>query len=504
MSTMAKETRLFTPQELDHLATPLSIHLERAAKAKSGADLAWIQAQMDLETTAIYDSYLQWVAVLQSFIIKESDEVRHDQAVLHYGMLAFTDPVLAYQGLGPRAHAERLARRLRASGSTFWVEEDAAKVRFRLDPWAPMRQVRKPRDWQADGTRIHRDGDRLIFQNLSEYDPPVSHAVLEGARDLTQSKSSLPCYLATEILFLEILPIELLGYPIAVINLAEDADDPVTLDVYKNATDIPLEVYERVGRARPADGLPEAGPDTLFTADELERLAMPLSLQVEKAGQAEDWDALLEISRGMDVELVNAKDPMGVLIGGLLTWIARHLGEDAAEAALYRTADVVMAPYVDAVRDIEIYDAIHAWAMTWRAHGSTFTIEEAETTFTFRGRHLGACGRMWAHKYQAEVERISDSRVRYPTFGSYDSPVNHHLMQTPRGITHGKCNYPIYSTHCHMLHEIYPIDQIGRPLWVETHPIDDKDGETVHVHYKNYDDWPEEAYARVGRKKPGV
>ena len=55
-----------------------------------------------------------------------------------------------------------------------------------------------------------------------------------------------------------------------------------------------------------------------------------------------------------------------------------------------------------------------------------------------------------------------------------------------------------------MLHEIYPIDQIGHPLWVEFHPVDDQDGETVHVHYKNPQDWPEEAYTRVGRKKPAV
>ena len=496
-------SRLFTPEELDHLATPLSIHLERAAKARSGAKLGWIQAQMDLECVVIYNSYLQWVSVLQSFIIKETDEARHDQALRRYGAFAFTDPVLAYKGLDLRDHAEMLARRLRASGSTFWVEEDATRIRFRLDPWAPMRQVRKPSAWQASAS-IHRDGDRLYYPNKGEYDPPVSHAVLQGARDLTQSYDSLPCVLATEILFLEILPIELLGYPIAVVTLPKNPNQPVTLEVYKNTSDIPLEVYARVGMAKPADGLPDAGPDTIFTKQERELMGVPLSLRVEKAGRAKDWDALLKISRGMDVELVNAKDPKGVLIAGLLSWIARHLGEDAVERALVRTADVVMAPYVEAVRDLDIKDAIPTWAMVWRAHGSTFNIEEEEKTFILRGRHIGACGRMWAHKYQTRVERISESRVRYPTFGVYDPPASFHRMQSPSGITHGKTGYPIYSTHCHMLHEIYPIDQIGHPLWVEFHPVDDQDGETVHVHYKNPQDWPEEAYARVGRKKPAV
>lgn len=496
-------SNLFTSEQLDHLATPLSIHLERAAKAGSETELAWIQAQMDLECVVIYNSYLQWVPILQSFIIKETDEAHHDQALREYGALAFTGPVLAYQGLGLRDHVEMLARRLRASGSTFWVDEDATKIRFRLDPWAPMRQVRKPSAWQAAAS-IHRDGNRLYYPNTGEYEPPVSHAVLRGARDLTQSRDSLPCVLATEILFLEILPIELLGYPIAVVALPERPNQPVTLDVYKNMSNVPLEVYARVGLAKPADGLPDAGQDKIFTQEELELMGVPLSLRVEMASRANDWEALLTISRGMDVELVNAKDPMGVLIAGLLTWIARHLGEDAVERALVRTADVVMAPYVEAVRNLDIREAIPTWAMVWRAHGSTFKIEEEEKTFIFRGRHLGACGRMWAHKYQTRVERISESRIRYPTFGVYDPPACLHRMKSPRGITHGKTGYPIYSTHCHMLHEIYPIDQIGHPLWVEIHPLDDQDGETVHIHYKNPRDWPEEAYARVGRKKPAV
>jgi hypothetical protein len=53
-----------------------------------------------------------------------------------------------------------------------------------------------------------------------------------------------------------------------------------------------------------------------------------------------------------------------------------------------------------------------------------------------------------------------------------------------------------------MLHTIYPIDQIGRPLWFEEHPIDDPDGETSHVHYKDPDGWPERYFELVGRTKP--
>ena len=129
-------------------------------------------------------------------------------------------------------------------------------------------------------------------------------------------------------------------------------------------------------------------------------------------------------------------------------------------------------------------------------------IDEYDDRVVFRGRQLGACGRMWASDYQGEIERISDSRVRYPTFGCYDPPMNFHMLREPRSITHMKEDYPIYSSHCHTLHEVFCTGQFGYPLWVEEHPIQDKDGVTRHIHYKGPEDWPEEYYEQIGHDKP--
>ena len=267
---------------------------------------------------------------------------------------------------------------------------------------------------------------------------------------------------------------------------------------------MPAEVYDRVGLARPAGGVAADSPDATLSDEEARRAGIPLSIQARRAAAAGDWARVREISAGMDRELVGAKDPYGVAIAGLLSWIARRYGEAAGEEVLERTAEVVMAPFLAGVRDLGITESVPAWAVAWRSHGSTFWIEEHDEYMVFRGRPLGACARMWASAYQPEVERISASRVRYPTFGSFQAPASFHLMREPRGITHGKTGYPIYSCHCHMLHEIYPIDQIGRPLWVESHPLDDPDGETVHVHWKDPSAWPEHYYEQVGRRKPSA
>lgn len=79
---------------------------------------------------------------------------------------------------------------------------------------------------------------------------------------------------------------------------------------------------------------------------------------------------------------------------GLFSWIAWRLGEAAAEESLEWTADVVMTPFINAVRELTLAESIPAWSVAWRSHGSTFWIEGHEETVLLRSRPLGACHRM--------------------------------------------------------------------------------------------------------------
>ncbi len=494
-------SEIFDPEQLEVLATPMSIQVERAALGRKVDDLPWVIEQMDAETLGIYDAYVSWMGVLQTFIVERAGQAAHDLAIAWAGEHGARPFVRRFAGLGARDRALLLAARLRASGSTFEVVEDAEKIRFECDPWGPIRWCRPPESEGQSWEKPQAKGGRLRYPTYGHYGGPVGFAELEGARPFTHGRDSLPAFLATEIQFLEAVPIELFGYPIAVIDLPERPEDATALDVYKDPAAVPADVYRRIGAEKPSGALPGAESGTLFSAAELDRMATPLSLQVSAAADAGAFDDLLAISAGMDRELVGTKDPLGIMIPGLLSWIAWHLGEAAAEESLERTADVVMAPFISAVRDLTIAESIPAWCVAWRSHGSTFWIEEQEETVLLRGRPLGACHRMLSSAYQPEVTRISASRVRYPTFGCYDAPASFHLMREPRGITHGKAAYPIYGCHCHMLHEIYPIDQLGHPLWVEQHNVDDRDGEMVHIHYKDPAAWPARYYEQVGRSK---
>jgi hypothetical protein len=497
--------RLLSDEELERLATPLSITLERAVRDRDETHLAWLVDQLAQECTWIYDSYEEWIGVLARFIVQHGGEGDFDRAidwVAEHGSRPF---VQLYEGADFRERVERLGQRLRASGSTFDVTEDDEKVRFVCKMFGPVRWWREIQPWQADGDRRHRVGDRCEYGCYGYYgDTFPTFPVLSGARPITGGRDSLPAALAFEYRFLEQEPIELFGTPLAVLELGAGPDDVTTLDVYKDPAKVPDAVFTRSGltRARADSDFPAETAARVFDDAELERLATPLAIRLANAVDALDWDAMDALTPRMDEELVTAKDPLGIVIAGLLTWIARRHGEDAGEQALVETAEVVMAPYISGVRDLSSADSIRTWAIAWRAHGSTFWIEEHDETFIFRGRPLGACHRMWSTAYQPDVERISDSRIRYPTFGSFNAPASFHTMREKRGITHGKTGYPIYSCHCVMLHEIYPIEVLGHPLWVEHHPLDDRDGEMQHTHYKDKTAWPEHYYEAVGKTKP--
>jgi hypothetical protein len=499
---MTTTDRLLSDEELERLATPLSITLERAVAAQDDTHLAWVTEQLDHECLWIYDAYESWIGVLQSHIVKAGGEADQDRAlewVAEYGIRPF---VRQYAGADVRERVERLGMRLRSAGSTFDVIEDDEKIRFVCEVFGPTRWWLDPADWQADGQR-ERVGERYHYPRYGYYGSEFpAFPVLTGARPLTGGRDRLPASLAVEVQFLEQEPIALFGAPLAVLEMGGEATDVVTLDVYKDSANVPAEVYARVGLARPSSS--DFAPETtkrIFTDAELERIATPLAIRLENAVAARDWDAISVLTERMDEELVSSKDPLGIVIAGLLSWIAKHYGEDAGEQALVETANVVMAAFIDVVKTMSNVDSIRAWSIAWRSHGSTFWIEEHEDTFVFRGRPLGACHRMWSTAYQPDIERISESRIRYPTFGSFNAPASFHTMREPRGITHGKTGYPIYSCHCVMLHEIYPIQQLGYPLWVEHHPLDDRDGEMHHTHYKDPSKWPAKYYEAVGEHK---
>ena len=85
--------------------------------------------------------------------------------------------------------------------------------------------------------------------------------------------------------------------------------------------------------------------------------------------------------------------------------------------------------------------------------------------------------------------------------GGYGPPKNFSLVKKPQPMTFGKPNCPIYCTHEPML-EILPIEWGGYPIWACFPPEGIATGGCRFCIYKDPNDIPEEAYTRLGKKKP--
>jgi hypothetical protein len=498
------EKRIFSPEELEHLATPLSIQLERAAEREDFDDMKRIQQLMDQECLCIHEPYVNWIAALESYIVYHLGEDRLEEAMRWAGQMAMKPVWSDLMPLDRKGQIEYLASRWRASGSTIFVEEDDEKVTFRMEPCGDGHRLLRDRgDWnlQREIQKISRT--RLKYPDQGAYQAPKHFVFLNTPRCTTHGRSPFPVFCAGCVLFNEILATDVFGYPLWIAQTPEQNpnEKPCVLHLYKDPRDVPLGAYMQIGKARPRSWKKTPRIRRLFTDEEMEEMGIPLSLRLERAVESRDLAAIQGLARIMDAELVRAKDPQGIFIAGLLSYIARNLGEEKVEEVLHWVAELIMSPFFKDIEGLDKKTEIEMWCMVWRAHGSTFWVEEEDDKFVFRGKPLGACHRMWSSAYQPKVERISPDRVRYPTFGCYMEPGSCHLMREPRGITTMKENYPVYSTHCHMLHEIFAIEQRGYPIWIEVHPLDSRDEETVHIHYKEPQDWPEEVYKNLGLER---
>ena len=274
--------RIFFDEQLDILGTPLSIRLERASKNKDPQEVERVRILMDQECTVIYNSYSTWIGVLQTFIIDHVGEDGHNEALRFAAEYAFRPFVREFKDLDMRGRAEKLARLLRASGSTFSVSADEDKVHFEVEVWGGVSRHWRSGAGDQAAREIKRRGHQYIYPSIGTYDLPASFVELSKLGPLNHGMENVPCLFAIEILLLEIMAIEEFGMPIAGITLPISPEASAGLDIYKDISLVPEEVFEKVAMPKPkhSDFSKEG---TKFDAHELQRLATPLSIQVETA-----------------------------------------------------------------------------------------------------------------------------------------------------------------------------------------------------------------------------
>jgi hypothetical protein len=221
---MAK--RVFTDAELKELGARTIDLLKQAIAAGDQKKAGQMADRWLMESQAIHDLYLHWIASLMSYIYTRSGEDALYQAMREfYEACGMPDPS---EG-DFRSNVEGVAMVLRAHLVPLKVEEDDEKVTVTMQPCG--------------------SGEKLL--KTGKYAPPYNFAMIQKPHPMTWGKTNFPSY-CVHAPIMEIMSIEKYGYTMSPCVPAENvAESSCRHRIYKNPADIPEDVYTRVGMKKP-------------------------------------------------------------------------------------------------------------------------------------------------------------------------------------------------------------------------------------------------------------
>ncbi len=132
---------------------------------------------------------------------------------------------------GAKESAERIASFLESPGSKITITEEQDRYVLTLDPC-------------RSGGRMRR-GLTVATSPIA-----VSMGTTSKAYPWCWGRKGVAYFCIHDCVFLEIIPIELRGYPIGVVQYPEKAEDPCVLLFYKRPELIPEEFFLRVGKSK--------------------------------------------------------------------------------------------------------------------------------------------------------------------------------------------------------------------------------------------------------------
>jgi hypothetical protein len=224
--------------------------------------------------------------------------------------------------------------------------------------------------------------------------------------------------------------------------------------------------------------------DRMLSDDEQARMATPLWEQARAAyrdGRADDGDRLLDQAVAQWSALKNYSINW---ITSLLTFVGEELGEEAVERALRKTGDEFVRPRRDTGTDWGSLPAsarakVIARAMVSNMGQVEVTEDDEKIVLSFR---CGSGGKL-----------IDDGR--------YEGEHAYLTLRERAGRTFMRDELPVYCAHCSVNNEIQPVEWGDTPTSIE-HPPTRPGEPCVHHVYKDVSAIPDDAYRRIGKRKP--
>lgn len=181
------------------------------------------------EATKQHNSLVSFVGMALNHLARFGEEELEKLYRERYGALAQD---LISSTPSAKESAEWFARAMESPYSKITITEEPDRYVLSVDPC-------------RTGGRLRR-GISVLSVKLAD----VSIGTTKKAYPWCWGKSGVPYYCVHDCLFLEIIPIELRGYPIAVVQYPQKPEDSCVFFFYKKPELIPEEYFTRVGKTK--------------------------------------------------------------------------------------------------------------------------------------------------------------------------------------------------------------------------------------------------------------
>lgn len=215
--------RVFSENELRDMGER---NLDAVIQAIEAGDLdraKYLAERMHRECLAMHDALIDWITGLLSFVGRcYGDKALYDAH--REGCRAWVEPLLeAFAGADTRRRAIILTKILRGHMMPLRIEEDEEKFTFFMDPCG--------------------SGGRQVLAN--KYDSPRNFLKIQDSQPLCFGRKDFPVYCAHH-LFEELIPQELVGYPLFVTEPATNiGHEPCRIYLYKDPKEAPKRFEEK-------------------------------------------------------------------------------------------------------------------------------------------------------------------------------------------------------------------------------------------------------------------
>lgn len=221
--------------------------------------------------------------------------------------------------------------------------------------------------------------------------------------------------------------------------------------------------------------------DCVFSEKELEEMGKRTRDLIDEAIDNGELERAKSLNHRMHAEFLSMHDLFRDWIAGLLTYIYENHGEQALEDSMKQSLAAPFKSMIEAYERADFRKKVEMLSMGLRGHLQPMEVTEDDEKVCIKMTPCGTGERLVAE-------------------GAYGPPKNFSLVKKPHVMTYGKSNCPVYCAHEPIL-EMLPMDWVGHLLWV-VYPSEEKWGGCRFCIYKRPDLIPEEAYKRLGKKKP--